>query len=251
MNKTVEKLKEEFLALLPPTIFFFVALHIIGLVRLLTTKGTGLPVTSSAQIALAALIIGKGVLLADLWPAINRFPQKPLIYNIAWKTVIYFAVASFIHYLERLYDFVLGYSGNDIKPSIKQGHYTPDTTAQPFNSLLAYKARPLNGIWATAPYLHNGSVPTLYDLLLPASKDQAGADGESRPVTFKVGQREFDPQRVGLKTDKGDVFDTRLPGNTNVGHEYGAVPSTLPDGTRLRAFNREERLDLLEYLKSL
>ena len=105
MNKTVEKLKEEFLALLPPTIFFFVALHIIGLVRLLTTKGTGLPVTSSAQIALAALIIGKGVLLADLWPAINRFPQKPLIYNIAWKTVIYFAVASFIHYLERLYDF--------------------------------------------------------------------------------------------------------------------------------------------------
>jgi hypothetical protein len=157
----------------------------------------------------------------------------------------------FNHWLERLYDFVLGYSGNDIKPSIKQGHYTPDTTAQPFNSLLAYKARPLNGIWATAPYLHNGSVPTLYDLLLPASKDQAGADGESRPVTFKVGQREFDPQRVGLKTDKGDVFDTRLPGNTNVGHEYGAVPSTLPDGTRLRAFNREERLDLLEYLKSL
>ena len=48
---------------------------------------------------------GTGVLLADLWPAINRFPQKPLIYNIAWKTVIYFAVASFIHYLERLYDF--------------------------------------------------------------------------------------------------------------------------------------------------
>ena len=105
MNKTVEKLKEEFLALLPPTIFFFIALHLVGLVRLLMTKGTGLPVTSTGQIALAALIIGKGVLLADLWPAINRFPQKPLIYNIAWKTVIYFAVASFIHYLERLYDF--------------------------------------------------------------------------------------------------------------------------------------------------
>ena len=100
MNKTVEKLKEEFLALLPPTIFFFVALHIIGLVRLLTTKGTGLPVTSSAQIALAALIIGKGVLLADLWPAINRFPQKPLIYNIAWKTVIYFTVAEMERVLE-------------------------------------------------------------------------------------------------------------------------------------------------------
>ena len=105
MYKGVEKLKEEFLAVLPPTIFFFVALHIVGWVRVLMTKGTGLPVTSSAQIALAALIIGKAVLLADLWPPINRFPEKPLIYNIVWKTVIYYVVASFIHYLERLYDF--------------------------------------------------------------------------------------------------------------------------------------------------
>ena len=105
MNKAVEKLKEEFLAVLPPTLFFFVALHVIGLVRVLMTKGTGLPVTSSAQIALAALIVGKAVLLADLWPRINRFPDKPLIYNIVWKTVIYYLVASFIHYLERLYDF--------------------------------------------------------------------------------------------------------------------------------------------------
>ena len=105
MNKAIEKLKEELLAVLPPTIFFFIALHIVGLVRVLMTKGTGLPVTSSAQIALAALIIGKAVLLADLWPLINRFPAKPLIYNIVWKTAIYYVVASFIHYLERLYDF--------------------------------------------------------------------------------------------------------------------------------------------------
>lgn len=105
MNKAVEKLKEELLAVLPPTIFFLVALHIVGLVRVLMAKGTGLPVTSSAQIALAALIIGKSVLLADHWPPINRFPEKPLIYNIAWKAIIYYVVASFIHYLERLYDF--------------------------------------------------------------------------------------------------------------------------------------------------
>src|SRR5512137_2660853 len=105
MNKAVEKLKEEFLAVLPPTLFFFIALHIIGLVRSLMTEGTGLPAASSAQIALAALIIGKAVLLADLWPPINRFPEKPLIYNITWKTIIYYGVASLIHYLERLYDF--------------------------------------------------------------------------------------------------------------------------------------------------
>jgi len=111
LNNGIEKLKEEFLALLPPTIFFFIALHIVGLVRVLMTRGTGLPATSSAQIAIAALIIGKAVLLADLWPAINRFPHRPLIYNIVWKTVIYYAVASFIHYLERLYDFTKAAGG--------------------------------------------------------------------------------------------------------------------------------------------
>jgi hypothetical protein len=105
MSKFTEKLREEFLALLPPTLFFLVALHIVALVRTLMTKGEGLPVSSSAQIALGALIIGKAVLLADLWPAINRFPHKPLIWNILWKTLVYFAVATFIHYLERLFDF--------------------------------------------------------------------------------------------------------------------------------------------------
>ena len=111
MNKTVEKLKDEFLGVLPPTIFFFVALHIIGLVRTLMTKGTGLAIASSAQIALAALIIGKAVVLADHWPPINRFPEKPLIYNIVWKTVIYYVVATVIHYLERLYDFAKAAGG--------------------------------------------------------------------------------------------------------------------------------------------
>jgi hypothetical protein len=100
----MHKLKEEFLKMVPPTVFFFIALHIIALVRSLLTSGSGLPPSSTAQIALSALILGKAVLVADMLPAINRFPQKPLAYNIVWKTVIYFAVASTIHYLERLYD---------------------------------------------------------------------------------------------------------------------------------------------------
>jgi hypothetical protein len=105
VSKLSEKIKEELLALLPPTIFFFIALHIVALVRALMVQGTGLPVTSSAQIAMGSLILGKAVLLADLLPAINRFPDKPLAYNVSWKTAIYFLIATFIHYLERLVDF--------------------------------------------------------------------------------------------------------------------------------------------------
>ena len=105
MSKLSSKLKEEIFALLPPTIFFFVALHIVTLVRVLMLKGTGLAPLSTISIAVAALILGKAVLIADMLPIINRFPEKPLIYNVAWKTLIYLLVSALIHYLERLYDF--------------------------------------------------------------------------------------------------------------------------------------------------
>ena len=105
MNKTIEKIKEEFLAILPPTIFFFVTLSLIAIVRMLMVRGTGLPISSPLQIAIGALILGKAVLISDLLPFVNRYPDKPLAYNIAWKTVIYFLVALVLHYLERLADF--------------------------------------------------------------------------------------------------------------------------------------------------
>lgn len=97
-----------------------------------------------------------------------------------------------------------------------------------------YASRPLAGIWASAPYLHNGSVPTLYDLLLPPDK---------RPKSFMTGSREFDPKKVGYVHDgsKGGTFqlDTAKDGNHNTGHTFGTELS------------EEERLDLLEYLKGL
>ena len=105
MSKLSTKLKEEFFALLPPTIFFFVALHIVAFVRVLMLKGTGISPVSTISIAVAALILGKAVLIADMLPMINRFPNKPLIYNVAWKTLIYLLAATLIHYLERLIDF--------------------------------------------------------------------------------------------------------------------------------------------------
>jgi mono/diheme cytochrome c family protein len=113
----------------------------------------------------------------------------------------------------------------------KQGDYTPDSEEEPRASWLAYKARPLNGIWATAPYLHNGSVPTLYDLLLPPAE---------RPVTFGVGRWAFDPVKVG-PVQEGAPFtvDTQLPGNSNAGHLAG---TDLTD---------EQRWALVEHLKTL
>jgi len=103
-----------------------------------------------------------------------------------------------------------------------------------FRPNLGYRARPLNGIWATAPYLHNGSVPTLYELLLPP---------QERRRIFYMGNWEFDPVRVGLLASNpfpgSSTFDTRLPGNSNAGHDYGTDLS------------EDQRMDLLEFLKSL
>src|SRR5437879_9313941 len=105
MAKLSTTLKKEFFELLPPTIFFFVALHIVAFVRVLMLKKTGIAPSSSISIAVAALIPGKAVLVADMLPVINRFPHKPLIYNVAWKTMIYWLMATLIHYVERLIDF--------------------------------------------------------------------------------------------------------------------------------------------------
>src|SRR5450432_2360411 len=105
MSKLSAKISEEVGKLLPPTIYFFVALHIVAIVRALLLKGAGLPVNSSISIAVAALVLGKAVLLADMLPFINLYPAKPLAYNVAWKTALYFFAALAIHYVEHLIDY--------------------------------------------------------------------------------------------------------------------------------------------------
>ena len=106
-----------------------------------------------------------------------------------------------------------------------------------------YKARPLDGIWATPPFLHNGSVPTLFQLLSPVSERQS---------EFWVGNFEFNPKQIGYRSEKfkgGFLFDTRITGNSNRGHEFRA--GCREDGVIGRALEPEERWALIEYLKVL
>ena len=112
---------------------------------------------------------------------------------------------------------------------------------------LAYKVRPLNGIWATPPYLHNGSVPTIDDLL---------GDPEKRPAKFYLGSREYDPMKLGYKTDpitNGFEFDTSIRGNSNRGHEFRKDYSKDKEikGVIGPALSEGDRKALIEYLKTL
>ena len=109
--------------------------------------------------------------------------------------------------------------------------------------LRAYKARPLAGVWATAPFLHNGSVPSIYQLLSPQ---------DERATTFYKGTFEYDPRHLGYRTEaftNGFMFDTRITGNHNSGHEFRA--GKRGDGVIGRLLQPEERWALLEYLKVL
>jgi len=105
-----------------------------------------------------------------------------------------------------------------------------------FQKTAGYLSVPLEGLWLRAPYLHNGSVPTLADLLAPP---------EARPTQFWRGYDLLDPVKVGFVSDgpaaeaMGSHVDTSRPGNGNGGHTWG---TTLPP---------EEKQALVEYMKTL
>jgi hypothetical protein len=105
MKAILLKIKHEAMKALPPTVFFFIILHIVAVIRALMMKGTGVSLPVSASVLIASLVLGKSVLVADMLPFINRFPEKPLIWNVLWKTLMYALVALVVHYLERLYEF--------------------------------------------------------------------------------------------------------------------------------------------------
>ena len=141
---------------------------------------------------------------------------------------------------------------NQVTPAQLQalgGHHPPKP---PGFIPSGYISRPLYGIWATAPYLHNGSVPNLYELLLP--------DAERSPA-FYVGSREFDPEHVGFITtrsaDRSFKFEAvsadgkPVPGNMNTGHSGPTKTQTKGENGEWRDFTDDERWALVEYMKTL
>ncbi|NJK40243.1 MAG: c-type cytochrome [Acaryochloridaceae cyanobacterium SU_2_1] len=106
-----------------------------------------------------------------------------------------------------------------------------------FRKTNGYANHPLDGLWLRAPYLHNGSVPTLRDLLEAP---------ENRPAKFYRGNDVYDPEKVGFVADvaaangsKFFEYDTSLPGNGHDGHLYGVTLSS------------QDKTALVEYLKTL
>jgi hypothetical protein len=115
----------------------------------------------------------------------------------------------------------------------------PEDRFSHFRKTHGYANQPLDGIWLRAPYLHNGSVPNLRDLLEPSSK---------RPQRFYRGYDVYDQKNVGFSTNVAEEhgreyfnFDTALPGNGNQGHEGKDYGTELP---------ADEKVALIEYLKT-
>jgi len=173
---------------------------------------------------LAGRSAGTGALASSLFRGQKTVPAAVFFMSTVRATVEQGLSGLHLSDAERM-----SYSGYRFRPATG-----PDSKPQPYQppSVTDLKAGPLLGIWATGPYLHNGSVPNLYELLSPPDK---------RSKVFWVGNRELDTEKIGFVSLEADGlfrFDTQLAGNSNSGHVYPATP-----------YNDEERRDVIEYLK--
>jgi mono/diheme cytochrome c family protein len=124
--------------------------------------------------------------------------------------------------------------------------FAKEDVVKPIRATAGYQAPPLDGVWATAPYFHNGSVPTLAGVL----------NSKARPKvytrSYRTAAEDYDTQRVGWKVrevpppdpklpaiERRKVYDTTQPGRGNAGHTYGDE------------LTGEDRAAVIEYLKML
>jgi chromate transport protein ChrA len=105
-SRIVARVKQELLEVIPPAVFFFIAFQLLAFTRALMLKEYGIHVSTFMAATVGALIVAKVVLIVDLLPFVNRFPNKPLMYNVVWKTAIYLVAALLVRYVEHLIPFI-------------------------------------------------------------------------------------------------------------------------------------------------
>ncbi len=121
MSTFTEKVKHELRELLPVMIFFIISFELLALTEALILKQYGISTEAFITGIIMALVVAKVVVIMDHFPIVNRFPEKPLAYNIAWKTVIYFLASFLFRYVEHLVHF-WRQTGNFGEANIKMTH---------------------------------------------------------------------------------------------------------------------------------
>lgn len=105
MSNLSQYLKRELHELVPVTVFFLIAFQLLALTEALMLKQYGIRVSTFLTATVMALVVAKVVIITDHFKLVNRFPDKPLVYNVVWKTVIYFLTLLVVRYAEHLIHF--------------------------------------------------------------------------------------------------------------------------------------------------
>jgi hypothetical protein len=119
MQKILNIIKRELVEVLPPTVFFFIAFNVIIISKKLMLEQYGIKFSGFVNAAVGALIVGKALLVADDIKYINKYPDKPLIYNIVWKTFVYLLVTLLVQYIEEIIPLWVKY--HSLKIAIERG----------------------------------------------------------------------------------------------------------------------------------
>lgn len=110
MRKLISAITHEMRKVIPAAIFFFIAFQLLGFTRVLILRQYELSLPAFLGATIGALVVAKVVLVVDMLPVVNRFPEKPLAYNVTWKTLIYIAAAFVVRYVEHLIPFLREHS---------------------------------------------------------------------------------------------------------------------------------------------
>jgi hypothetical protein len=119
MQKILKIIKRELVEILPPTFFFFIAFNVIIISKKLMLEQYGIKFSGFVNAAVGALIVGKALLVTDQIKFINKYPDKPLIYNIVWKTFLYLLVTLIVQYIEGIIPLWVKY--HSVKIAIDRG----------------------------------------------------------------------------------------------------------------------------------